>query len=385
MEKTTLETDFIRKIKSLTPVEGDRSDAKKWLLCIGPCSEEVGENMKGLGYGSIKFSLYDKAIQWIDNYIIDQAPLPDAIICDTRLSGEDTFKKVRKLRRNHYFNNLVIILVSGTCDSNDKAETVSVGADDYYALDDLSYDDLDFRINFINQVNQSNDEADELKVTLRNKMNFSSSAKRFFDILVSGTALLILSPILLLIALLIKLDSKGPVFYISKRAGTGYQIFDFYKFRSMKTGADAELANLSELNKYDKEDEASDSGAPVFFKLKHDPRVTRIGHFLRKTSVDELPQLLNVLKGDMSLVGNRPLPLYEAELLTKDRWAQRFLAPAGITGLWQITKKGNNEMSPEERLALDIEYSETNSFWKDMGILIKTLPAAVQDEEQAKK
>ena len=116
----------------------------------------------------------------------------------------------------------------------------------------------------------------------------------------------------------------------------------------------------------------------MFCKIKNDPRVTRLGQFLRDTSLDELPQLFNVLKGDMSLVGNRPLPLYEAEKLTKDQIAWRFLAPAGITGLWQVTKRGKDNMSEEERIQLDMEYAMKNSFLYDLKILFSTIPALLQ-------
>lgn len=199
--------------------------------------------------------------------------------------------------------------------------------------------------------------------------------KRAFDIIVSATALLFASPLLLLIALVIKLESKGPVFYISKRAGSGYKIFDFYKFRSMRVGADKELQNLAHMNQY------NGNGNGTFFKIKNDPRITRFGQFLRNTSLDEIPQLFNVLIGDMSLVGNRPLPLYEAEKLTKDQIAWRFLAPAGITGLWQITKRGKDDMSEEERIALDMEYAMKNSIWLDLKIMFKTVPALLQKEK----
>lgn len=201
--------------------------------------------------------------------------------------------------------------------------------------------------------------------------------KRAFDILVSFTALLFLSPLMVIIAVLIKLESKGPVFYISKRAGAGYRIFNFYKFRSMRVGADDELKKLAHLNQYSENNNDNN----VFFKIRNDPRVTRFGDFIRNTSLDELPQLINVLIGDMSLVGNRPLPLYEAEKLTKDQIAWRFLAPAGITGLWQVTKRGKDNMSPEERIALDMEYAMKNSFWLDMKILISTIPALLQKEK----
>lgn len=202
------------------------------------------------------------------------------------------------------------------------------------------------------------------------------SLKRACDILISGTALLVLFPICLLLAIIIKLESKGPIFYISKRAGTGYRIFNFYKFRSMRVGADAELSKLAHLNQY-----SENSTDGVFFKIKDDPRITKFGQFLRNSSLDEIPQLFNVLIGDMSLVGNRPLPLYEAEKLTKDQIAWRFLAPAGITGLWQITKRGKDNMSPDERIALDMEYAMKNSFWLDMKIFLFTFPALLQKEK----
>ena len=113
-------------------------------------------------------------------------------------------------------------------------------------------------------------------------------------------------------------------------------------------------------------------------KLQNDPRVTRVGKFLRKTSLDELPQLINVLLGDMSLVGNRPLPLYEAATLTTDEWAKRFLAPAGITGLWQIKKRGNKDMSVEERINLDIYYANKYNFAYDLWIMANTPTALIQ-------
>ena len=200
-------------------------------------------------------------------------------------------------------------------------------------------------------------------------------AKRAFDILFASVMILLLSPVLILIALVIKLESKGSIIYRSKRVGSGYEVFDFLKFRSMFQGADAKLAQLSHLNQYDEK-----GGGPTFVKIQDDPRVTRVGKFIRKTSLDELPQLFNVLFGDMSIVGNRPLPLYEAEQLTKDEWAMRFLAPAGITGLWQVSKRGKADMSVEERIKLDISYAENFSFWYDTKILAKTIPAMIQDE-----
>lgn len=242
--------------------------------------------------------------------------------------------------------------------------------------------------------------------------------KRLFDILFSAAALLMLSPLFLLVALAIRLESKGPVFYYSLRVGTGFNIFRFYKFRSMYTNADARLKDLKHLNQYqtkteEKEVEKSattsaqkvDENKPLlyadnkvmtedeyklyrqqlegstFIKIANDPRVTKVGKIIRNTSIDELPQLWNVLKGDMSIVGNRPLPLYEAEKLTTDRFALRFMAPAGITGLWQVMKRGKKgDMSEEERIGLDNDYARNYSLWFDIKLIFKTIPALFQKE-----
>lgn len=235
--------------------------------------------------------------------------------------------------------------------------------------------------------------------------------KRVIDVLGAGFLLLLLSPILLLIAVLIKLESKGPVFYVSQRAGQGFEVFNFIKFRSMRQDADQMVDQLKGQNQYTQEEKAcldatvlrskpagekytvliaddeylfeeemKEEAEQTFFKVKNDPRITRIGNFIRNTSLDELPQLFNVLRGDMSLVGNRPLPLYEAEQLTCDESVLRFAAPAGITGLWQVSKRGKGDMSEDERKQLDLEYALNYSFWMDVSILWKTLPAAIQEE-----
>jgi lipopolysaccharide/colanic/teichoic acid biosynthesis glycosyltransferase len=200
--------------------------------------------------------------------------------------------------------------------------------------------------------------------------------KRVLDILVSVTTLLFLAPFMLLIAIIIKIESRGPVFYKSFRAGSNYRIFKFIKFRSMVADADQRLSALKGLNQYGTVGKKD----PVFFKISNDPRTTRFGKFLRNTSLDELPQLFNVIKGDMSLVGNRPLPLYEAKTLTTDRHVERFIAPAGITGLWQVSKRGKKEMSVDERVALDIDYARNHSFWYDLKIIMITPKALTQKE-----
>jgi lipopolysaccharide/colanic/teichoic acid biosynthesis glycosyltransferase len=196
-----------------------------------------------------------------------------------------------------------------------------------------------------------------------------------FDQVVAGLGLLAIAPLLLLLVLAIKLESPGPAFYTQLRVGQEKRpyrrgaprgsIFEVYKFRTMIGDADQNVKELMAQNSY--------GAGGAFFKLDHDPRITRVGHFLRKTSLDELPQLINVLKGEMRLVGNRPLPVYEAEALKEDWQRTRFLAPAGITGLWQIA--GRSDLSEKERLALDAYYTVSRNFFGDLGILFKTVPA----------
>lgn len=241
--------------------------------------------------------------------------------------------------------------------------------------------------------------------------------KRIFDITASASALLLLSPLFLFTALAIRLESKGPVIYTSQRVGSNYRIFGFLKFRSMYTDADKRLDEFKKNNQY-----RTDAGVPApayylseenpantpetilvgddfrlteeeyltrrrklkennFVKIKDDPRITLVGRFIRKYSIDELPQLINILKGDMSVVGNRPLPLYEAELLTSDEYVERFMAPSGLTGLWQVEKRGTEGiLSAEERKQLDIQYARKFSFGFDMKIIFRTFTAFIQKE-----
>ncbi|RYY69835.1 MAG: sugar transferase [Chitinophagaceae bacterium] len=223
----------------------------------------------------------------------------------------------------------------------------------------------------VNHINPSNKPAQKT-ITLPTACRFCF-IKRTSDILVATVAIILCSPLFLIIPILIKFDSRGPVFYLSKRAGRGFGIFNFFKFRTMVVNAQDQMDDLADLNQY-----SNEAKAPVFYKLQNDPRITKIGKFLRNTSLDELPQLFNVLRGDMSIVGNRPLPLYEASTLTTDEWAERFMAPAGITGLWQVSKRGKADMSNEERIQLDITYARTRTLMTDFRILMRTPGALLQ-------
>ena len=258
--------------------------------------------------------------------------------------------------------------------------------------------------------------------------------KRLFDIIFSGLAIILLSPVFIITAIAIRIESPGPILFKSKRVGTNYTIFDFLKFRSMYIDAEDRLKELSkDHNQYAENNEEQENKtitAPLgdqaeqdmieagmesmmmigdeeimlvgddfvmaesdfnkqkqaendnaFVKIENDPRITKVGQFIRKYSIDELPQLFNILKGDMSIVGNRPLPLYEAEKLTVDTSIDRFMAPAGLTGLWQVEERGKGgNMSAEERKQLDIKYGQTYNFMLDMKIIFRTLTAFIQKE-----
>ena len=188
--------------------------------------------------------------------------------------------------------------------------------------------------------------------------------KRGMDIVGAAMGLILGAPLLALIALAIRLDSPGPIVFRQTRIGIGDRHFEMYKFRSMRKGAEAELERLRELNEAD---------GPIF-KIHNDPRLTRVGRFLRRTSLDELPQLWNVLRGEMSLVGPRP-PL-PAEVTRYMEWhKQRLGVRPGMTGLWQVS--GRSLLSFDEGVLLDIYYIENWSLWLDFKILLRTIPKAL--------
>ncbi len=191
--------------------------------------------------------------------------------------------------------------------------------------------------------------------------------KRVLDVIGSFVIIVLLSPLLVAIAILVKLTSPGPVIYKQQRVGRGGRTFTFYKFRSMYQDADRRLQEVLAQN---------EKSGPIF-KMKNDPRVTPVGRFLRKYSLDELPQLFNVLKGDMSLVGPRP-PLPREVEQYDDRALQRLSVLPGITCLWQIC--GRSDTSFEEWLELDTLYVENMSFWLDLKILMKTPLSVIRGE-----
>lgn len=345
----------------------------------------------------------------------------DAILCEQSLSDTELSQFQDYLTT--FFDpskKIPLVLLCEKVSKEEKLKALDNGFDDIF-VHPIGFEQVLERIGFLKEL-RTNLRAQEIKTveqeTTKYKIGFW---KRSFDILLSGGVLLMASPFLLLVILAIRLESKGKVYYISKRVGTGYRIFNFLKLRSMYPDADKRLKEFEHLNQYVHDDVVEEtteefiptlnsegngnklisddeevdeqihnekkkkSAESAFVKFDNDPRITKVGKIIRKLSIDELPQLINVLKGDMSIVGNRPLPLYEAEMLTTDEWHQRFNGPAGITGLWQVEARGRtSKMSPEERKQLDVKYVEyANSkyaFLIDMWIILRTFKAVFQKE-----
>lgn len=350
-------------------LEINGSRKRKIAVYVGSGKGELVYELAEYGYEVASFQLAHCAEQWLIFHIGAGSFLPDAVICDLDLPDSDGFAFFENIKADERLKTTPFILMARRHNPLDKIKAFNIGIDDYYSLD-VSVDDIHNRILMLKELKREKvGKPEEYGIPLETTYRINWM-KRAFDVIFSTLTLLALSPVMIVIAILIKLESRGPVFYISKRVGTGYHIFNFFKFRTMRHNADSQLDSVRRLNKY-----ISENGKPVFFKADNDPRVTRVGRFLRRTNLDELPQFFNVLKGDMSIVGNRPLPLYEAENLTTDLWSKRFLAPAGITGLWQVSK--DKVISDRERKELDVAYAERSSFLFDIGIIVKTIPQAL--------
>lgn len=322
---------------------------------------------------------------------------------------EDNLKRIELLRQ-HQTSNQYLLLIAGEISKELKHTYITNGINDIIGLS-ISQESLQQLLLLLPRLKKHSEQQEEMHLF---KLPLW---KRSFDIFFTVGALLLLSPLFILTAVAIRLESKGPAIYTSQRVGSNYKIFGFLKFRSMYVDADRRLSEFKKLNQY-QGDESSENevyshyvpSSPEqsgtifvgddfrlteeeylkrrnelkknnFIKLQNDPRITKVGRIIRKYSIDELPQLFNILKGDMSIVGNRPLPLYEAEQLTSDEYIERFMAPAGLTGLWQVEKRGTEGiLSAEERKQLDIQYARKFSFLLDIKIIFRTFTAFIQKE-----
>jgi len=307
--------------------------------------------------------------------------LPDAVICETKLPGVTGFAFYDFWSEQFDQDKKVpFILLDDEKNEETASQARGKGIKDFY-IKPITAEVLISRIIALrkDKLPYQNRLVSEMNAFKPYQPTF---LKRTFDLVTASIGLIIFSPILLISAIAIRFESKGSVFYTSKRVGAGFKVFNFYKLRSMYITPDKRLKDLTHLNEYSNENQDSKPAAhpdhlgnPVFHT---DPRITKVGHFIRHLNIDEIPQFYNVIKGDMSVVGNRPLPIYEAELLTTSDWADRFHSPAGITGIWKaVTRRKLRSMSHEERNRLQNQYSKiansSVSFWKDIWIIIRTI------------
>lgn len=228
--------------------------------------------------------------------------------------------------------------------------------------------------NFVNNIDDVLISTDLVVVkerSLIDKKKVYMTVKRTYDFIISGMALIVLAPIMLFICLLIKIDSKGPAILVQERIGENGKIFKMYKYRSMVVGADKLL------DKYLKENEEARKEYKKYKKLQNDPRVTKIGKIIRKTSIDELPQLINVFIGNMSLVGPRSYLTREKEDM-KNLYNDIVKSKPGITGIWQVS--GRNDISFDQRLEMDYTYNSDKSTMYDIKILLKTFKKVLEKE-----
>ena len=347
----------------------------------------IKESMLANDFGDLQLDLdlpvnsFDQALRIVNLSLSGLLPLPDAVLIDVPFHRAEFVSFIVSLKAMKRCAAIPVIYNAKHL-SIELAQSLSQKEmiDDVMEMDE-NYELIASKVSFLKKVKNHPpiphlDKEQVVKEDFR-QMYQSEYFKRALDILISSLLLAVSFPILVIIAIAIKLDSGGSVFYSSLRAGCRYKVFKLYKFRTMCMDADLLIDSLNHLNQYD----ASENSQAKFLKIINDPRITKVGKFLRKTSLDELPQLFNVLKGDMSLVGNRPLPLYEASSLTTNAYVPRFMAPAGITGLWQVTKRGYEKMSANERINLDILYAKKRSFFLDLKIMMLTPLALFQESD----
>ncbi|MDX2284009.1 MAG: sugar transferase [Bacteroidia bacterium] len=310
------------------------------LLWIGPDAHPLAARLAGSGY-----AVHAEASAFRGFLALQAGLRPGAILCMRRLPDSSAYELLERVRSLPDGSGIPFFAVADTWTREDKRKALAAGADDILSPASEAQA-FGVRLRFL----QQHRSAWALPAPPSAQAREVPAGKRLFDLAAAGLGLLLASPLLLAAAALVRLHSPGPVLEVSKRVGRGYQIFDFYKLRTRRPGPEG--------------------GA------------SPIGRWLQRSSLDDLPQLLNVLKGDMSIVGNRPLALREAEQLTTDQWSARFLAPAGITGPWQIARRRQPGLTKEDRRRLEVAYAreagpgtDLRLLWETICVLFK-LPAA---------
>jgi lipopolysaccharide/colanic/teichoic acid biosynthesis glycosyltransferase len=412
---------FKEGTNKLPPGLNSDKGEKVRILYIGKSKEVIDQLKAHEGLALIHKESAQDAIRHLTS-----ADHPDAIICELYIPGCTAFEFLQSIREHPDLHRIIFILVSWEFREDIFKAAISSNVDDYYVIPLPEAGKLLSRIRFLKVYRSKKSQSAESE-TSEERLRIPRS-KRIFDLVFASVALILLAPFLLLVMIAIRFETKGKVYYSSRRVGR--ELFNFYKLRSMHHGSDSELNKLAqEKNKYATEElprmvdyakpcpycselPAETTCSPLlhigpnqiceywyhhqkaeiakaassFIKIGNDPRITRVGKVIRNLSIDELPQLINVIKGDMSLVGNRPLPVYEAEKLTTDEMALRFLAPAGLTGLWQVELRGKaGKMSAKERMLLDNQYADLfvenkYSLWYDLKLILRTIPAIFQKE-----
>jgi lipopolysaccharide/colanic/teichoic acid biosynthesis glycosyltransferase len=353
MDATLLPTEKIintYKRYSLPVHETEAAAIKLQFFYIGTQSRYTGKLKDFFEFGYTSVSV-ESAISTLKRLLRkkDAVTIPDMIIAEGTLGTEKLVELHRFLSTDKIFADIPFIIDgSGLSRTELAAFKRYAFIDELLFLNEFAMPELLQKVNFLKKVKQQwvhqPASCAAVEASFPVFPSIRSFLKRGLDVLFSLSMLLVLGPVMLLIALAVKLESGGPVLHISKRTGRGYRIFDLYKFSTLLPGADE--------------------------------KITRIGWFLHKTGLDELPQLLNVLLGDMSLVGNRALPLHEAARLTTDECAKRFMNPAGITGLWQAEKTEKNILSVAEA-AKEGDFAEKTDLLYDIWLMANKPPAII--------
>jgi len=341
-------------------------------LYIGEVADVFANLSPRLGHG-LSLASADQAISTLASIEARQEALPLVIIIDHAYHQAELKKLNQFLLGSGSLRSVALVFNLARLSASEKEEVISARMVDELIDLDGEIDSIAGRVRFTNKMKTAASVSSEkVRIETANEhlMGSISFSKRMFDLVCSVLLLIIFFPVMVAIAIAIKLESKGPVFYNSYRAGRGFQIFKFFKFRTMKVGADRMIQSMSHLNKY------NTSNGAVFFKINNDPRITRVGKFLRSTGLDELPQIVNILLGDMSFVGPRSLAVGEiirdenGRVIAHEEmpvFRERLKVRPGLTSVATIYIP--KDSSPYRKFRYDLLYIRKQSFWLDLRLI----------------